>query len=141
MFPHPGLLLADDLDDVGADQDGRRGAIDLGLLVAQPGGHPALGNGGRVHTGDGVSGLEVHQQDLGGAAAGECLDQPCPHHRRVPEPGHLGFLAVAGDGHGLVAGQAEQFDVLQHARQVGVADVVAFVGLPDGPFALSSSPR
>jgi len=52
----------------------------------------------------------------------------------VTEPGGPGFPAVAGDGHGLVAGQAEQLDVLQHAGQVGVADVVTLVGLADRPF-------
>ena len=133
-FPHPGLLLADDLDHVGADEDGGRGAVDLGLLVAQPGDHPALGNSGRVDAGDGAERVEVHQQDLGGAPSGERLDQPGPHHRRMAEPGHFGFLPVAGDGHGLVAGQAEQLDVLQHAGQVGIADVVTLISLADRSF-------
>ena len=52
----------------------------------------------------------------------------------MAEPGQFGFLPVAGDGHGLVAGQAEQLDVLQHARQVGIADVVTLVGLADRSF-------
>jgi hypothetical protein len=29
-------------------------------------------------------------------------DQPGSHHHRMAESGHFGFLAVAGDGHGLV---------------------------------------
>jgi hypothetical protein len=128
------LLLADDLDDIGADQDGRRRPVDLGLLVAQPGHHPAFGDGGRVDAGDGGERVEVHQEHFAGAPAGECLDQPCPHHRWLAEPGGLGVAAVTGDGRGLAAGQAQQFDVLQHAGQVGVADVVALAGLPDRPF-------
>ena len=52
----------------------------------------------------------------------------------MAEPGDSGFLAVAGDGHGLVAGQAEQLDVLQHACQVGIADVVTLIGLADRSF-------
>lgn len=73
-FSHPGLLFPDDLDDVGADQDGDRCAFDFGLLVAQPGNHPAFGDGGRVDAGDVGERLEVHQQNLGGASPGEGLD-------------------------------------------------------------------
>ena len=51
LLADPGLLLADDLHDVGADQDGVRGTVDLGLLVAQPGDHPALGNRGGIQAG------------------------------------------------------------------------------------------
>ena len=43
----PLLLGPDDRDDLGVDQDGVRRAVDLGLLVAEPGGHrPRFRDGG-----------------------------------------------------------------------------------------------
>jgi hypothetical protein len=130
-LPDPFLLLADDLHDVGADQDGHRGALDLGLLVAEPGNHPAVGNGGRVDAGNRGQRVEVHQQHFGSAPPGQRLDQPGPHRGGLTEPGDVEIAAVAGDGHRLVPGHAEQLDAGEHLRQVGVADVVALVGFLD----------
>ncbi|MDJ0386389.1 hypothetical protein [Streptomyces sp. G-G2] len=52
----------------------------------------------------------------------------------MSESGQLGLAGVADDGARLLGWQAEELDVGEHAAEVGVVDVVAFVRLAD--FAL-----
>ncbi|MGW3708444.1 hypothetical protein [Streptomyces sp. NPDC005121] len=89
------MLFPDDLDDVGADEDGVRCRVDLRLLVAEPGDHPALGDGGGVQAGDVGEWFEVHHQHFAGPASGHGLDEPGPHDCGMSESGQLGLAGVA----------------------------------------------
>ncbi|MFF4353850.1 hypothetical protein [Streptomyces sp. NPDC001530] len=131
MLAHPCLLFPDDLDHVAADEDGVRRRVDLRLLVAEPRDHPALRDGGGVQAGDVGQRLEVHHQHFAGPASGHGLDEPGPHDRGMSEPGQLNLAGLADDGAGLLGRQAEELDVGEHAAEIGVVDVVAFVGLAD----------
>lgn len=102
------LLGADDRDDLGIDVDGIGRAVDLGLLVAEPGGERI-----RVVR-RGAAGEEreqrvaVQQADLVDPPAQPCLQHHDPHGLLVAEPvlpgGGAEHLDLGHDpGHGLVA--------------------------------------
>ena len=78
----PLLLLPDDRDDLGVDQDGVRGAIDLRLLVAEPGNHRAR-LAGRRASGQRQQRVSVEHEDLADPAAEAGLQHHDPHCLRV----------------------------------------------------------
>lgn len=90
------LLGPDDRDDLGVDEDGVRRTVDLGLLVAEPGGHcPRFWGGGRAG-GQRQQRVCVQHEDLVDLAAQPGLQHHDPHRLRVIEaavPGRLAELA------------------------------------------------
>jgi hypothetical protein len=125
VLADPPLLLADDVHHRALDEDRVRGAVDLGLLVAQPG-HERVLVVGLVRQGrDRLDRIEVHHQDLVDPPAGEHRQQVAAHRLRVTEPGDLHLLVSDEHRLGLVARHPDDVEVLDDPGQHVRLDVVA----------------
>jgi hypothetical protein len=93
----PFLLGRDDRDDLGVDQDGVRRTVDLGLLVAEPGGHcPRFWGGGRAG-GQRQQQVGVQHEDLVDPAAQPGLQHHDPHRLWVTQAAVTGRLTELAD--------------------------------------------
>ena len=93
----PFLLFPDDRDDLGVDGDGVGGAVDLGLLVAQPGDQgPGACCGLRSGTRR-QQRVRVQQKDLADPAAEPGLQHRGPHRLGIIQPAVGGTVAEQAD--------------------------------------------
>ena len=93
----PFLLLPDDRDDLGIDQDGVRRPVDLCLLVAEPGHHRSRLPGACRAAGQRQQRVCVQHEDLADPAAEAGLQHHDPHRLRVIQAAGIGFLAELAD--------------------------------------------
>ena len=101
--PHPVLLRVDDRDDFPIDQDGVGSAVDLGLLVTEPGNERL-----RIVRGAGPGLMQRQQRivvehaDLADPSSGACQQHQDAHRLLVTEPAVGGRCAEQpGAGHDL----------------------------------------
>lgn len=104
----PFLLGADDRDDLGIDEDGVGRTVDLGLLVAEPGGERVRVVRRGADGEEREQRVAVQHADLVDPLAQPCLQHHDPHGLLVAEPllsgGGAEHLDLGHDPrHGLVA--------------------------------------